>query len=139
MSGTRKSVFRLLKERRMAQGKLPSEVARKSGISEIYYRKIESGERMPPPVEVMERIISALEFSDKEKEEILRFSCYERQEIPKELLEYMCLVTPASMRFINTAMKKGLPDEYFSELIRKLQLEDGLSWVPSSLRGDTEE
>ena len=139
MNEARKTVGTLLKEKREAQGKLKKEVAISCNISEVYYGHIESGKRLPPPREVMDRIVSALAFSDKEKEEILRFSCYERQEIPKEFLEYMCIVTPASMRFINIAMKRGLPDEYFVELIRKLQLEDGLSWAPSDLRGGIEE
>ena len=96
------------------------EVACYCGISVPYLSDIENGNRLPPPSDVLEKIMKVLSLSDTERLEFICKASAERGNINKELVEYMSTKAPSALRFIMLANECNLQDEFFQKLIEDL-------------------
>jgi transcriptional regulator with XRE-family HTH domain len=92
-------------------------IADKLGVSVTYLSDIIKGRRNPPDIEGLEALVTVLNLSEEEREEMLDLAGRERNQVSPDLPEYiMDEALPNARAALRRAKSQGLGDDFWQEV-----------------------
>lgn len=110
-------------EKRKGQGSSLRGMADELGITPAYLSDIEKSRRNPPDIDTLEKIARLLKLNPEDKNTMLDYAGKDRKQIAPDLPDYI-MDLPAARTALRKARDKGKQDDFWHEIVKKLDEEE---------------